>query len=115
MSLGSTMESGGKKTLNLVVLFFTAIITIAVLGYVGLYVGGTLENSTASTNFSTEIDTGFTDNTNSLIGNISAGNDAVLFFGGLLIVIAVLLIFGGLLAWNKKGGSRKSKKGDMGF
>lgn len=113
MNLGGTMEQGGRKGLSLVILFFTAVITIAVLGYVGLYVGGALEQSTANTNFSQAIQDGFDSNTASLIGNIQAGNTAVLFFGGLIVVILILLVFAGLLAWNKTGGRRKGK--DMGF
>lgn len=87
------MISGGKKSLDLVVYVMTVIITLLILGSVGLFIGGSLETASQQAQFSTEIQTGFTTVIGDFIANLTGLNSPVVFFITLVLVIMVIAVF----------------------
>ena len=108
------MVSGGRAALILVLFFILIVIVASVYSFIGLFIGGSLEQAGTAANFSTEVQAGFTSTIANLIANIGLANSPIEFFATLLIVIMVLAIFGGLfyIVYKNKGGD---KGGDMGY
>lgn len=112
------MVDGGKYALMVLVFTVGVAITIGIISFVGLFIGGSLEQASTTANFSTEVQAGFTTTVTNLISNITGIQTPFGLWVTLLSVILVLAVFGGFIYLgykaykSSKGGS---SGGDMGY
>ena len=127
------MISGGKAALLLLVFTIGVAIAIAINSFVGLFIGGSLENAAIDSSFYfinasnesqglTAVGTGFTTVIGNLITNINGVQSPFTLWVNLLSVILVLAVFAGFVYlgytyYSDKKGSKGSSGGgsDMGY
>lgn len=114
------MISGGKAALLLLIFTVGVAIAIGINSFVGLFIGGSLEQAGASANFSTEVQAGFTTTVTNLITNITGVQTPFSLWVNLLSVILVLAVFAGFIylgytAYKKNKGGSSGGADDMGY
>lgn len=113
------MIEGGKTALTVVLFFIAIIISVAIISFVGLFVGGSLQTAGDAAGFSTDVATGFNSTVTNLISNVGLVQSPVGLFGNLLSVMLILAVFAGFVYVGYKTYSGKKKKkgggGDMGY
>ena len=88
------MIAGIVGVLGLILFFVSTMTSLNITENIGLFSAGTLQEAGTTANFSPEVQQGFTDTTTSFITNVSLVDRPIQFMSMMMIIIAVLSIFG---------------------
>ena len=112
------MIEGGKGALLLVLFTVGVAVALGINSFVGLFVGGSLQQAGSSANFTSQIQTGFNTTVTNLIANINAVQTPFSLWNNLLSVILVLAVFAGFVYLGYQSyshGGGRGGAGDMGY